>query len=314
MNPDALMYLGAFALVGVLLKLTILFNISIKSKISESFAVVCILFLIQNVAEFLGYFTYNVSAELGLLFVHVYMIALYFILPAVFVLALTLVESRHLRFAKVFLFGTAGLISVAHFGGFVVDGIKFVGWSAVTTPAAYYWAAIAFIIFCGLGTVGVLLFHFLSNSNHEIRSRCKVNLLAFSPMFTVVAVVALFRLAGFDSSTAISMPLATVFFLFVMLLQTNGNIFWASLRMKILISVLTLKDINTLDGILGNIEKLRITEALRASNGMQRNAAKLLSVPPSTLNKKIAKYDICAEDFQGRSPFEIVRGRRQLVS
>jgi len=101
-----------------------------------------------------------------------------------------------------------------------------------------------------------------------------------------------------------------MFFLFVMLLQTNGNIFWASLRLKILISVLTLKNINTLDEILGNIEKIRITEALRTSNGMQRNATKLLSVPPSTLNKKIAKYKIDVETYQGMSDVEAIRSRR----
>jgi len=310
MEADALIYLGLFALIGIVIKLTILFNVSIKSKIAQSFAVVCILFLVQNVSEFLGYFTYGASESLGLGFVHIYMIALYFTLPAVLVLALTLVEYKRLRSAKVFLYSIAGFISVAHFGGYIVDGIKFIGWSAVTTPGSYYWAAISFIMLNALGTVSVLFYHYIVNGNFEIRSRCKVNLLAFTPMFAVVVLVALFRLAGFESSTAISLPLATMFFLFVMLLQTNGNIFWASLRLKILMSVLTLKNINTLDEILGNIEKLRITEALRASNGMQRNAAKLLSVPPSTLNKKIAKYKICAEDFQGMSVVEAIRTRR----
>lgn len=310
MNPEALIYLGGFALVGILLKLTILFNVSIKSKIAESFVVLCILFLVQNVAQFLGYFTYNVSADLGLGFVHIYMIALYFIFPSVLLLALTLVEYKHLRMARYFLYSISACISFAHFGGLIVDGIKFVGWSAVTTPGEYYWAAIAFIVLSSLGALVVLIYHYLGNSNFEIRSRCKVNLLAFSPMFAVVCIVALFRLAGFDSSTAISLPLATIFFLFVMLLQTNGNIFWASLRLKILISVITLKNINTLDEILGNIEKLRITEALRASNGMQRNAAKLLSVPPSTLNKKIAKYDIRPEEFHGVSVLDAIRARR----
>ena len=314
MNPDALMYLGAFALIGAVLKLVILFNVSIKSKIAESFVVVCLIFLVQNVAEFLGYFTYSISPELGSFFVHIYMIALYFIFPSVLILALTLVEFKHLRSAKVFLFGIAGLISAAHGGGFIIDGTKFIGWSAVTTPAAYYWVVLAFIVLSSFTTLFVLFYHYIVNRNFEIRSRCKVNLLAFSPMVVVVSIVILFRLAGFDSSTAISLPLATIFFLFVMLLQTNGNIFWASLRLKILMSVITLKNINTLDDILGNIEKLRITEALRASNGMQRNAAKLLSVPPSTLNKKIAKYDICAEDFQSMSVFEAIRVRRQVAS
>ncbi|MEX0963815.1 MAG: helix-turn-helix domain-containing protein [Pseudohongiellaceae bacterium] len=310
MEQSALLYLGAFALIGIILKLIILFNVSIKSKIAESFAVLCIFFLIQNVAEFLGYFTYNVSETLGLGFVHIYMIALYFIFPSVLLLALTLVEFKHLRAAKVFMYSLAGLLSLAHFSGYVVEGIKFVGWSAITTPGEYYGLVMAFIVLNSLGTLGVLLYHYIANSNFEIRSRCKVNLMAFLPMCAVASIVILFRLAGFESSTAISMPLATIFFLFVMLLQTNGNIFWASLRLKILLSVLTQKNINTLDEILGNIEKLRITEALRASNGIQRNAAKLLSVPPSTLNKKIAKYDIQAEEFQLLSVVETIQARR----
>ena len=311
MEQDALIYLGLIALVGIVVKVAILFNVSIKSKISESFAVVCLLLLLQNVTEFLGYFTYNVSHQLSFAFVHAYMITLYFVFPAILLLALALVENKHLKTARITLFGIATLISGAHLAGFVVDGVKFIGWSAVTTPGDYYWAAVAYPAVTGLLSIIVLFKHYLGNSSFEIRSRCKVNLLAFSPMLLVITLVLLFRLAGFDSSTALTLPLATIFFLVVMLLQTNNNIFWASLRLKILMSVLTLKNINTLDEILGNIEKLRITEALRASNGMQRNAAKLLSVPPSTLNKKIAKYEIRAEDFQGVSVFEAIRLRRQ---
>jgi hypothetical protein len=310
MDQDTLIFLGGFALVGIGVKLLILFNISIKSKIAESFAITCIFFLVQNVAEFLGYFTYGASEQLGLGFVHIYMIALYFIFPSVTVLALTLTECKQLRAATVFLYGIAGLISLAHLGGYIVDGIKFVGWSAVTTKGEYYWVAIGSIGANVLASLSILFYHLLANSDFEIRSRCKVNLMAFMAMTAVILLVILFKLAGFDSSTAITLPLSTMFFLFVMLLQTNGNIFWVSLRFKILMSVITLKNIDTLDHILGNIEKLRITEALRASNGMQRNAAKLLSVPPSTLNKKIAKYQINAEDFQVVSVFEAIRSRR----
>ena len=80
--------------------------------------------------------------------------------------------------------------------------------------------------------------------------------------------------------------------------------------MRALVQRVKMASVSVEDEILGNIEKLRITEALRASNGMQRNAAKLLSVPPSTLNKKIAKYDINAEAYQGMSALESLRSRR----
>ena len=310
MEQDVLLYLGLIALVGIVLKVAILFNISINSQISESFAVLCLLFLVLNVSEFLGYFTYSMSEPTSFAFVHMYMISAYFVFPAVLVLVLSLVEYKHLKTARVFLYSISALISAAHIGGFVIDGFKFIGWSVVTTPGEYYWAAVAYPLLVAVFSACVLIKHVLANNDFEVRSRCKVNLLAFGPMLLVLVLVLLFRLAGFESSTALTLPLATMFFLFVMLLQSNGNIFWISLRMKILMSVLTLKNINTLDVILGNIEKIRITEALRASNGMQRNAAKLLNVPPSTLNKKITKYKIAAESYQGVSVVEAIRLRR----
>ncbi|MDA0281700.1 MAG: hypothetical protein O3C29_14915 [Proteobacteria bacterium] len=314
MEQDAFLYLGLIALVGIVLKVAILFNIRIKSQISESFAVVCLFFLALNVSEFLGYFTYNVSEQLSFAILHMYMISAYFVFPAVLVLVLSLVEYKHLKVARLFLYSISALISAAQIGGFVIEGFKFIGWANVTTPGQYYWAAVAYPLLVAVFSAGLLLKHVLANNDFEVRCRCKVNLFAFAPMLLVLVLVLLFRLAGFKSSTALTLPLATMFFLFVMLLQSNGNIFWASLRMKILISVLTLKNINTLDMILGNIEKIRITEALRASNGMQRNAAKLLNVPASTLNKKIAKYKIVAEDYQGVSVVESIRLSRLASS
>jgi DNA-binding protein Fis len=310
MEQEALVHLGVFAFIGILIKLAILFNVSIKSRIAQSFCVVCLFFLLQNISEFLAYFTYLPAEQLSRMFIHIYMNSLYFIFPSILVLALALVEYKHITVAKVVLYGMASMISLGHLSGYIIDDVIFLQWTAITTPGEYYWLAMFFIVLNVLATLIVLVANIILSSNFEIRNRCKVNLLAFAPIFFVAGLVMLFRLAGFESSSAISLPLATMFFLFVMLLQTNGNIFWASLRLKILISVLTLKNINTLDEILGNIEKIRIAEALRASNGMQRNAAKLLSVPPSTLNKKIAKYKIDVEDYQGISVLEAIRLRR----
>ena len=59
MESNALMFLGSVAFIGMILKVAILFNVSIKSQIAESFVVVCLFFLLQNVSEFLGYFTYS---------------------------------------------------------------------------------------------------------------------------------------------------------------------------------------------------------------------------------------------------------------
>ena len=139
-----------------------------------------------------------------------------------------------------------------------------------------------------------------------------MNLLAFSPMFVIIIFVIISRFLGFESSLAVSLPLASMFFLLIMLLQSNGDIFWVSLRLKIILSVMTLKNINSLDEILLRIERVRIIEALRVCNGVQRSAAKLLSTPPSTLNKKIAKHNIIAEEFQGISVAQAFKIRRAV--
>lgn len=298
MEQQALVYLGVFAFIGLLLKICILFNISIKSRIAESFALVCLLFLAHNTAEFLAYFTFLQSESLSMFFVHLYMVVLYFIFPAVLLLALTLIEFRFLRQARIVLFSVSGLLAAAHVGGYVISGFKYLGWTVITTPGDYYWLAIAYIVCNAIGTLGVLVFNYLANPSFEIRSRCKVNLLAFTPILLVVFGVVLARIYGFDSSSAVTLPIATIFFLFVMLLQSNGNIFWASLRLKILLSVLTMRNIQTLDDMLVNIEKVRIVEALKATNGKQYDAAQLLNIPPSTLNRKITKYGIEATAFR----------------
>ena len=303
---DYLAALGAFALIGIVLKFCILSNISIKNKISESFAIVCLLFLTNNIAEFLGYFTFLQSESLSMFFVHLYMVSLYFIFPAVLLLALSLVEFRHLRQARLALFGMSAALSVAHASGYLISGFKFVGWTAITTPAEYYWLAIAFIVLNALVTLVILASNFLANSSFDVRSRCKVNLLAFAPMLLVVFGVVIARVAGYDSSSALILPIATMFFLVVMLLQTNGNIFWASLRLKILLSVITLKNIQTLDEILVNIEKVRIIEALKSTNGKQNNAADLLNIPASTLNRKITKYGIEASAYRSDRLLQLV--------
>lgn len=299
MQEQGLLYLvPTVALVGLVLKFCILFNISIKNKIAEAFAIACLFFLLNNLAEFLGYFSFLQTGSVNMIFLHLYMATLYFIFPAVLLLAMSLVEWRFLRPTRFVLFGMSAVLTIAEASGYIVTGAKFIGWTANTTPGEYYWYAIGFVILNALATLIVLVSNYLCNPDFEIRSRCKANLLAFAPMLTVVFTVPVLRSLGYDSSSATTLPAATIFFLCVMLLQTNGNIFWASLRLKILLSVITMKNIQTLNEILVNIEKIRIVEALKAANGKQNNAAELLNIPASTLNRKITKYGIDAAAYR----------------
>lgn len=292
MEQDAVIYLGSFALMGFVLKALILFNVEIKSKLAESFVVLCIFFIIQNAAEFLGYFTYLKSPVIGQLFIHLYVIAMYFIFPSVLILALALADSPLLKQARLVLYSISGLLTLAHVAGYSVAGFEFLGWSVITRPGPFYWIAMVFIIVCCLATLAYLVYQYKYHRDFAVRFNCKVNLVAFAPLLTVAFVVLYLRIAGYNSSSAISFPLATITFLFIMLLHTNGNLFWLTTKFKTVIAVMLMDRNASVDEIIGRIEKLRIEEALKVTNGQQKSAAALINLPPSTLNKKIAKYAI----------------------
>lgn len=295
MTEEAIVALGSIALIGFLLKTTILFHVELKSRITESFAVLCLCFVVQNAAEFLGYITYFKSQALGEFFVHIYMVATYFVFPSAFILALAMSNSRNFAKVRIILYSIASALSLAHIGGFLVSGFKFIGWTLITTPGPYYWVAMAFIFSLAIATMVYLAIQVIAHQDFEIRKRCKVNLMAFSPLFFVLVSVLILRAAGLNASSAISMVMASITFLVIMLLQTNGNLFWLSLKIKIIEAVIRMRNINSLDDILERVETIRIEEALKETNGMQKDAAALLGVPPSTLCKKIAKYNIGAD-------------------
>lgn len=275
----------------------ILFNVESKSRIAESFVTLCMIFVIQNAMEFLGYAVYVKAPELGSFFVHIYVISLYFMFPAVLVLALALAHVAQVDRIAMVLFGISAGLAALHVSGFVVAGLTFVGWSVITVPGTLYWVAMGYILSCGVATFTFLLRQVKVNPNPEVRYNCKVAVFAFMPLAAVAVGVLGLRLLGFASSSSISLPIATLLFLYILLVHSNGNLFWLSTKFKTIVAVMTMDKNSSMEEILARIEKLRIEEALKVTGGEQKSAARLISVPPSTLNKKISKHKISVTQF-----------------
>lgn len=292
MHFEAIVLLGSFAFIGFLLKALIVFNVEMKSKIAQNFVVLCLFFIASNVAEFLGYFTYLGSHELGEFFVHAYLVSLYFIFPAVLLFAMTMAKSPNVQRASIILYSISTLLTAAHIGGYMIAGFEFLGWSVISIPSKGFWLAMSYILVCTISTVVYLAFQVKRNKDAEIRYNCKINLYAFTPIMVVAFVVLLFRLAGYSASSAVSLPIATIIFLAVLLLHTNGNLFWLSTKFKTIFAIINMDKNASIDSIIGQIEKIRIEEALKVTSGQQKLAAKLINVPASTFNKKITKYNI----------------------
>jgi hypothetical protein len=298
MNPETAVYLGTFAAFSFMLKVAILFNVRIKSKIAESFVILCLVFVVQSAAEFLAYFTYLRSVAIGEFMINLYMISLFFIFPSTLQLAFALTNSRHLSLVRILGFSTATLVSIAYASGLVVADFRFVGWSVITEPGRFYWSVMAIMMGFCLLTLVHLLHQLRSNADLAVRHNARVNLLALSPIAVVALAVLGLRLAGFNSSTAVSLPIATLLFLYAMLLHTNGNLFWLSTKLKTVLVLLKTDHQAPIQVILQEVEKVRIQEALKMTDGQQKLAAEILGVPASTLNKRLTKYNINVESFR----------------
>ncbi|MEQ9068304.1 MAG: helix-turn-helix domain-containing protein, partial [Gimesia chilikensis] len=236
----------------------------------------------------------------GVFLVHIYMVALYFIFPAVLQLALAMGGSPNARRISMANFSIAALIALAHSSGYVISGFEFLSWTVITSPGEYYVLAMLYILLNSLAAVGYLTVKTVLSKDFEVRERTRVNLIAMAPLFMVAFGVILLRLQGFNSSSAISLPIATTLFLFVLLLQTNGNLFWLSLRLKSIIEILKIKDLSSIDQIIDRLDEVRIRQALRATNGSQRNTAQLIKLSEPTLSRRISRYGIDVSRYQTR--------------
>ena len=113
----------------------------------------------------------------------------------------------------------------------------------------------------------------------------------------------LLKTLGFNSSSVVSLPIATLIFLYILLLHTNGNLFWLTTKFKTVFAVLLMSKDASVDSLINEIEKVRIQEALKLTNGQQKAAADILGIPASTLNKRLSKHKIKANNFKPSSTF-----------
>ena len=301
MEPNTAVYLGTVAAVSFVLKCTILLNIKIDSRSSHAFVVLCLFFIIQNAAEFLGYFIYLKSENIGQFLTHVYIVTAYFIASSILVFALALTESRFYNLARIGLYSISVLIAIGHINGMIIDGLKVLDWTIIAAPGRFYWLSISYMLLCFAAIVGLLWHSSRNNPNLEIRHNAGVALLAFMPILLVAVSVYGLKLLGFNSSSAVSLPIATLIFLYILLLNTNGRLFWFSAKLRSILAILKMENDVPMDAVIEELERVRIHQAMKVTHGRQKEAAELLGMSPSTLSKRLSKYAINADYYRVNS-------------
>ena len=287
---EQMQILGLVALFAGMAKSAILCFSQTENKLTSAFALVCISMVLQNAFEFLVSFTYSSNPKMAALFLDCEMLSIIFLAFCLLIFSLTVTESKYIRPATVVIGAWALICSVLLLTGQLVLGYEQAGYSIISIPAPYYYVLNSYA-FVAINAVLITLAYAAFVKNGEGSTRSRHVLLAIIPIYVLVIIVQVTRLMGINSSTAVSMPLATTFFVGVVVLSQSGRIVIFKIKWTVLWKLATsMRDVKMSEWV-GLVEKLLVEESMRVSGNNQTEAAKLIKSNQSTVGRKFKKYE-----------------------
>ena len=288
--------LGLVALLAGVVKTLILSMSQTKNKLTSAFALVCISMILLNAFEFLVSIIYSTDPYLATWLLHAEMLSIILLAFCLLVFSLTATENKYIKPITI-LFGIWALICACLlFTGQLVLGYAQTGYSVISIPGTYY-QVFNIYAFVTLQVLLLALIHCSLIKNGEVRERSRQVLVAVSPIFLLMLFVQLTRLMGFNSSTAVFMPLATTFFVAMMVLYQSGRIVIFKIKWTVIWKLaVSMRDVKLSEWV-GLVEELLVKEAMRESDNNQTEAAKLIGSNQSTVGRKFKKYERGGGEF-----------------
>ncbi|MFT6824195.1 MAG: hypothetical protein ACJA1Q_002001 [Pseudohongiellaceae bacterium] len=293
---ELMQILGLVALLAGMAKTAILIFSETQNKLTSAFALVCISMILLNTFEFLVSITYYTDPYLSTWLLHGEMLSIIFLTFSLVVFSLTVAENSYIRPISI-LFGFGAVVcGCLLLNGQLVLGYKQAGYSVISIPGPIYIALNTFVSL-GIFSMLVILGSTSLIKQGEVQSRSQQVLIAIAPVCVIALTVQVLRFKGFNSSTAVYLPIATTFFVAIMVLYQSGRIVIFKIKWtviwKLAVSMRNVK----LSEWIGLVEELLVKEAMRESDNNQTEAAKLIGSNQSTVRRKFKKYESSAEEF-----------------
>lgn len=293
---EQMQILGLVALLAGIIKTVILSLSQTENKLTSAFALACISMILQNTFEFLVSITYSTNPDLATWLLHSEMLSIILLALSMLVFSLTVTENKYIKpITAVFCIWaltSAGLL----FTGQLALGYEQTGYSVICIPGPYY-QVLNFYAFVTFQSLLLILIYSSFTKSREVRERSRQVLVAISPLFLLILIVQLTRLMGLNSSTAVFMPLATTFFVAMMVLYQSGRIVIFKIKWTVIWKLaVSMRDVKLSEWV-GLVEELLVKEAMRESHNNQTEAAKLIGSNQSTVGRKFKKYESDHEEF-----------------
>jgi len=287
---EQMQILGMVALLAGAAKTAILFFSQTQNKLTSAFALLCISMVLLNAFEFLVSITYSTDPYLATWLLHGEMLSIILLALCLLIFSLTVTENKYIKLITS-VFGTWAVISACLlFTGQLVLGYEQAGYSVISIPGPYY-PVLNFYAFVTFQSLLLILIYSSFVKSSDVRERSRQVLLAISPIFLLILFVQLTRLMGFNSSTAVFMPLATTFFVAMMVLYQSGRIVIFKIKWTVIWKLaVSMRDVKLSEWV-GLVEELLVKEAMRENGNNQTEAAKLIGSNQSTVGRKFKKYE-----------------------
>ncbi|NKB33802.1 MAG: hypothetical protein GKR91_11955 [Pseudomonadales bacterium] len=293
---DTFYYLSLIALIAALLKIAILAQVVNRSKLTSAFMLVTLILILQNLTEFLIFFTFGLSDQLSYFLLGIFLVLVALLTVAQVNLVLTVAEAPKIKLYLYF-FGAIA-IAVIYFAlnGNLYLGIESNGYSLIAITGS------AYIVFQALLLAMVAICTFWlwrgsTSSNVKIAHRSRLTMFAAIPIFVTVLFVTILKLAGIGASSGGVTPLASTFFVWILMHDERGDFvvfrlkwiqfwFYSRLALKIAFS----KDSLSMKEFKEETEKTILLEALKLCDYNMSAAARILETSHSSVSRKVKKY------------------------
>jgi len=280
---------GFIALIAAVFKIIILYQVVTYSKLSSALNLLILALIVQNCFEFLGYFTWTKDPALSSRMVDGVFLGYFAVSSAAILLIMRVSELRYGKLIAGLFAGSGLIMAVMLSQGLITTAYVQTGYTIVPEHGSYYSLFSLYILSVLAVAMGTLGWASLKASR-KIKDRCRVTLIAISPMIAVSFGVIILKQFGFASSTALLTPLASTLFVWVLMVDERGDF----LRMKIKWVILMKLALNTKDISLNNwtnlVEKMLVLEAMRGTSNNKSEAARLVGVNKTTFHRKAERH------------------------
>lgn len=294
---DTFYYLSLIALIAALLKTAILAQVVNRSKLTSAFMLVTLVLILQNITEFFIFFTFGLSDQLASQLLGFYYVLVALLAVVLVSLALTAAEAPNIQLYRYFFGAIAIVVTYYTLNGNLHLGIESNGYSLIGVPGP------AYIVFQALLLAMVVictywLWRGSISSNVKIAHRSRLTMFAAIPIFVTVLFVTILKLAGIGASSGGVTPLASTFFVWILMHDERGDFvvfklkwirvwFYSRLALKIAFS----KDSLSMKDFKEETEKTILLEALKLCDYNMSAAARLLETSHSSVSRKVKRYN-----------------------